>query len=106
MERLYLGNLLTGCVPAGLRDVPRHCEPRSAVLQLRAEGPSPSRPTLISDCEALLAAQDTLAELVGGQHGVDGRDGRPPELGGLSNLTTLYLYDNQLTGEILWGNLS
>ena len=24
----------------------------------------------------------------------------PPELGGLSNLTLLYLHDNQLTGEI------
>ena len=79
LERLHIsGNQLTGCVPAGLRDVPRNdfdqlnlpfcesdCETGTAVPD------AVNNPGLVSDCEALLAARDTLAgdchtELVGG----------------------------------------
>ena len=66
---LYLrGNLLTGCVPDGLRDVPNNdfvrlglpfcsehpCVSGGAVVDATNEG-------LVSDCGMLLAARDTLA---------------------------------------------
>ena len=135
LTHLYLdNNLLTGCVPAGLRDVPNNdiarlglpfcsehpCVSGGAVVDATNTG-------LISDCEALLAARDTLAGtaalnwsadtpitdwngvVLGGTHGrvteiflvLMGLNGRiPKELGDLSNLTGLVLADNQLTGEI------
>ena len=135
LEVLVLGgNLLTGCVPEGLRDVPNNdfvrlglpfcsehpCVSGGAVVDATNTG-------LISDCEALLAARDTLAGtaalnwsadtpitdwngvVLGGTHGrvteiflvLMGLNGRiPKELGDLSNLTELVLADNQLTGEI------
>ena len=135
LTHLYLdNNLLTGCVPAGLRDVPNNdiarlglpfcsehpCVSGGAVVDATNTG-------LISDCEALLAARDTLAGtaalnwsadtpitdwngvVLGGTHGrvteiflvLMGLNGRiPKELGDLSNLTELVLADNQLTGEI------
>ena len=118
---LYLdGNLLTGCVPAGLRDVPNN-DIASLGLPFCSEHPCVSggavpdatNTGLISDCEALLAAQDTLAGtaalnwsadtpitewngvVLGGTHGhvteLDlgalGLNGRiPKELGSLANL--------------------
>ena len=135
LQELYLGgNLLTGCVPDGLRDVPNNdivslglpfcsehpCVSGGAVVDATNTG-------LISDCEALLAAQDTLAgtaalnwsadtpitdwngvvlgetsgrvtELDLGALGLNGRI--PKELGSLANLRGLYLWGNQLTGEI------
>ncbi|CAI8057922.1 hypothetical protein GBAR_LOCUS31525 [Geodia barretti] len=69
---------------------------------------------MISDCEARLAARDTLLgprrlklsadTPITEWNGVVTARGNqltgeiPPELGGLSNLTTLVLHDNQLTG--------
>ena len=69
LQELYLGgNLLTGCVPDGLRDVPNNdivslglpfcsehpCVSGGAVVDATNEG-------LVSDCGMLLAARDTLA---------------------------------------------
>ena len=69
LQRLYLGgNLLTGCVPDGLRDVPNNdivslgllfcsehlCVSGGAVVDATNTG-------LVSDCGMLLAARDTLA---------------------------------------------
>ena len=68
LQELYLGgNLLTGCVPDGLRDVPNNdfvklglpfcsehpCVSGGAVVDATNEG-------LVSDCGMLLAARDTL----------------------------------------------
>ena len=78
LQELYLGgNLLTGCVPAGLRDVPNN-DIVSLGLPFCSEHPCVSggrrggcdQHWAGSDCEALLAARDTLAgrcrtELVG-----------------------------------------
>ncbi|CAI8017792.1 Probable LRR receptor-like serine/threonine-protein kinase At5g37450 [Geodia barretti] len=126
LEWLYLGgNLLTGCVPAGLRDVPNN-DIVSLGLPFCSEHPCVSggavpdatNTGLISDCEALLAARDTLAgtaalnwsadtpiadwtgvalgeasgrvtELDLGALGLNGRI--PKELGSLANLQGLYL---------------
>ena len=135
LERLYLsGNQLTGCVPVGLRDVPQNdlvqldlpfcesdCETGVAVPD------AANNPGLVSDCEALLAAEDTLVgsaslnwaadtpiaqwegvslggtpqrvtRLVLPGKGLGGTI--PPELGSLSMLTDLNLRSNALTGEI------
>ena len=135
LQKLYLGgNLLTGCVPAGLRDVPNN-DIASLGLPFCSEHPCVSggavpdatNTGLISDCEALLAAQDTLAGTAALNWSADtpitewtgvalgeasgrvteillvgmGLNGRiPKELGSLANLTHLVLAVNQLTGEI------
>ena len=122
LQELYLSdNRLTGCVPPRLRDVPDNdldqlglpfcsehpCVSGGAVVDATNTG-------LISDCEALLAARDTLAgtaalnwsadtpiadwtgvalgeasgrvtEILLVRMGLNGRI--PKELGGLSNLT-------------------
>ena len=122
LQRLWLdGNLLTGCVPAGLRDVPNNdiarlglpfCSEQTCVSG--GAVPDATNTGLISDCEALLAAQDTLAgtaslnwsadtpitewngvvlgetsgrvtEILLGGMGLNGRI--PKELGSLANLT-------------------
>ena len=125
---------MTGCVPAGLRDVPNN-DIASLGLPFCSEHPCVSggavpdatNTGLISDCEALLAAQDTLAgtaalnwsadtpiadwtgvaigeasgrvtEILLGGMGLNGRI--PKELGSLANLQRLWLWGNQLTGEI------
>ena len=135
LQELYLGgNRLTGCVPDGLRDVPNNdlarlglpfcsehpCVAGGAVVDTTNFG-------LMSDCDSLLTARDTLAGtaslnwaadtpitqwdgvIVGGTpkrvRGLSLEDGRltgeiPKELGSLANLQELYLYNNQLTGEI------
>ena len=135
LQELYLGgNRLTGCVPDGLRDVPNNdlarlglpfcsehpCVAGGAVVDTTNFG-------LMSDCDSLLTARDTLAGtaslnwaadtpitqwdgvIVGGTpkrvRGLSLEDGRltgeiPTELGNLANLRWLYLYNNQLTGEI------
>ena len=135
LQELYLGgNRLTGCVPDGLRDVPNNdlarlglpfcsehpCVAGGAVVDTTNFG-------LMSDCDSLLAAWDTLAGtaslnwvadtpitqwdgvIVGGTpkrvRGLSLEDGGltgeiPKELGGLTNLLDLDLGGNQLTGEI------
>ena len=135
LQELYLGgNRLTGCVPDGLRDVPNNdlarlglpfcsehpCVAGGAVVDTTNFG-------LMSDCDSLLAAWDTLAGtaslnwvadtpitqwdgvIVGGTpkrvRGLSLVDGGltgeiPKELGSLANLQELVLYNNQLTGEI------
>ena len=143
LQELYLdGNRLTGCVPDGLRDVPRNDFARLG-LPFCSEHPcvnggavsDTTNLGLMSDCETLLAARDTLAGAaslnwaadnlvtlwdgvtVAGtprrvtalflhQKGLTGEI--PAELGNLSNLQSLELTSNQLTGEIPaeLGNLS
>ena len=136
LQELYLGgNRLTGCVPDGLRDVPNNdlarlglpfcsehpCVAGGAVVDTTNFG-------LMSDCDSLLAARDTLAGtaslnwaadtpitqwdgvIVGGTpkrvRGLSLEDGGltgeiPKELGSLANLQELVpLGGNQLTGEI------
>ena len=135
LQELYLGgNRLTGCVPDGLRDVPNNdlaslglpfcsehpCVAGGAVVDTTNFG-------LMSDCDSLLAARDTLAGtaslnwvadtpitqwdgvIVGGTpkrvRGLSLEDGGltgeiPTELGSLANLLGLDLGGNQLTGEI------
>ena len=135
LQELYLGgNTLTGCVPDGLRDVSNNdlaslglsfCSEHPCVSGGAAE--DTSNPGLLSDCETLLAARDTLAGTatlnwaadtpIADWNGVtvhrtqqrvtelqlDSRDMTgeiPTELGNLSKLQRLSLYNNQLTGEI------
>ena len=135
LQELYLGgNRLTGCVPDGLRDVPNNdlarlglpfcsehpCVAGGAVVDTTNFG-------LMSDCDSLLAARDTLAGtaslnwvadtpitqwdgvIVGGTpkrvRGLSLEDGGltggiPKELGSLANLQQLSLWGNQLTGGI------
>ena len=135
LQELYLGgNTLTGCVPDGLRDVSNNdlaslglsfCSEHPCVSGGAAE--DTSNPGLLSDCETLLAARDTLAgtatlnwaadtpvtewngvtvdrvqqrvtELILGNMGLTGEI--PKVLGNLANLQFLYFHNNQLKGEI------
>ena len=137
LEELYLGgNQLTGCIPARLRHVTNNdldqlslpfCEAPQDACTTGGAVADATNNGLVSDCEALLAAQYTLAEsrslnwsantpitewdgiTVGGtpqrvtalelnDWGLTGTV--PTELGSLSNLEVLALYQNQLTGEI------
>ena len=135
LEELYLrGNRLMGCIPDELRGVRENdldglglsfcgdhvCVVGGAVTDT-------GNPGLMSDCEALLAARDTLAGSaalnwsadtpITAWDGVDvwGRPERvtwldlhenqltgeiPPGLGNLANLQGLWLLRNQLTGQI------
>ena len=143
LQVLHLsGNHLVGCVPDGLRKVAdsdlvslalpfcgeHHCVTGGAVVDLTST-------SLVSDCETLLAARDTLAGTSTLNWSTDtsitfwdgvtlGRTPRsvtrldvselglsgmiPNELGDLSNLQRLTLSDNHLTGTIptQLGNLS
>ena len=143
LQVLHLsGNHLVGCVPDGLRKVAdsdlvslalpfcgeHHCVTGGAVVDLTST-------SLVSDCETLLAAGDTLAGTSTLNWSTDtsitfwdgvtlGRTPRsvtrldvselglsgmiPNELGDLSNLQRLTLSNNQLTGTIptQLGNLS
>ena len=132
---LYLGgNRLSGCVPDELRDIPSN-DFASLGLPFCSEHPCVSggavvdatNPGLLSDCETLLAARDTLAGTAALNWAADtpisqwdgvGLEGMPQrvmelglqvggltgeipkELGSLANLQSLYLGNNQLTGEI------
>ena len=135
LQELYLsGNGLSGCVPDELRDIPSN-DLASLGLPFCSEHPCVSggavadatNPGLLSDCETLLAARDTLAGtaalnwvadtpitewdgviLGGKQQRVASLDLNrreltgeiPTEFGNLTNLTRLLLYSNGLTGEI------
>ena len=140
LQYLYLsGNELTGCVPEGLRDLQGDdlnelglpfCDDeieQSACATGSAVPDAANNPGLVSDCEALLAARDTLAGtatlnwsadtpianwtgIVLGEasgrvtelllSGISLAGEIPKELGNLPNLQTLDLSDNGLTGTI------
>ena len=133
LEDLYLsGNLLTGCIPEGLRAVPENDLNQLGLLFCdcatgRAVADATDNPGLVSDCEALLAARDTLAgdatlnwsadTPIAGWDGITlggtpervtqlrlirrGLTGAlPSELGSLTNLRMLVLWGNLLTGAI------
>ena len=125
---------MTGCVPDGLREVSNN-DLASLGLSFCSEHPCVSggaaedvtNTGLMSDCETLLAARDTLAgtaalnwardipirewngliidrvqqrvtELILGNMGLTGEI--PKVLGNLASLQFLYFHGNQLTGEI------
>ncbi len=143
LEKLYLSdNRLTGCIPDALRNVgdddpdndPDHDLDRLGLLFCGEHAcvtgdavTDAGNPELVSDCETLLAARDTLAGTatlnwsadtpiaewdgvsLGGTplrvtglklsgHGLSGEI--PAELGSLSELGALLLQDNQLSGLI------
>ena len=122
LETLYLSqNQLAGCIPAGLRDVAENdldelglpfCEvPTSVCVDGGAVADAANNEGLVSDCEALLAARDTLAGSARLNWSVDtpitGWDG--VTVGGEpQRVTELRLYDRQLTGKLTaeLGNLS
>ena len=135
LQELYLsGNGLSGCVLDELRDIPSN-DFAGLALPFCSEHPcvgggavaDATNPGLLSDCEMLLAARDTLAGtaalnwatnipitewvgvILGGNlervnslrlfsRELTGEI--PPELGNLTNLTGLSISDNQLTGKI------
>ena len=135
LQELYLGgNGLAGCVPDELRDVQDNDLERLG-LPFCSEHPCVSggavvditNPGLLSDCETLLAARDTLAGtatlnwaadtpirewngltvdrvqqrvtvLILGGKGLTGEI--PKELGNVTNLQFLHFNNNQLTGVI------
>ena len=135
LQELYLGgNRLSGCVPDELRDIPSN-DFASLDLPFCSQHPcvsggavvDTSNPGLLSDCEMLLAARDTLAGTAAlnwaANIPITEWDGAtvhrtqqrvtelnlsnrelageiPSELGNLASLQRLSLYDNQLTGEI------
>ena len=135
--RLSGNHRLTGCIPDGLEDVAsndlgdlglRSCsDPTGDCATDGAATDGATNPGLVSDCTALLAARDTLAEnaplnwsaglaiqrwegvtLGGSPRRVTGLHLRgthltgtiPEELGSLTNLKSLALSGNQLTGTI------
>ena len=129
LEWLYLqGNQLIGCIPSGLRDVEINdldqlglpfCEAPGTCAAGRAVPDPANNPGLVSDCEALLAARDTLVGTstpswssdsssrdlgditVRGLPRGEGLDGEtPPGLSNFANIEELHLYNNQLSGEI------
>ena len=138
LQRITLkGNQLTGCIPDALRNVGDN-DLDQLELPFCSEHPCVSagavadatNPGLSADCDALLAARDTLESastlnwsmdtpiadwsgvVVGGtprrvielrlsDQGLDGEI--PPELGTLAKLQHLNLSDNQLTGGIPTG---
>ncbi len=136
LEELKLaGNDLTGCIPESFKDVAandftelglEYCVAGECSSGTAVENPDAS-PGLVADCEALLAARDTLkgdgilnwsAEVAIGEWFGVTVEGSPkrvtklgigpsrlngevaPELGRLSKLRVLSLTDNRLSGEI------
>ena len=139
LERVYLSeNQLTGCIPYGLRQVVDNdfdelglpfCADDDTV-SCASEGAvadAPNNPDLVSDCDTLLAARDTLVGTatlnwsasipIGQWNGVTAAGSPlrvteldlfkmeltgeiPAVLGSLSDLRYLYLGNNRLTGEI------
>ena len=124
LQSLWLkGNQLTGCIPAGLRDVPDNDLDELGLDDCASAGDAATdRAALVALYNATDGANwrnnhNWLSNAPMGEwHGVTtDSDGRvtqlylyrnqltgeiPAELGGLSNLTGLYLRNNQLTGEI------
>ena len=136
LEELKLaGNNLSGCIPEAFEDITTNdleelgldfCEAGECANGSAVEDPG-DNPGLVVDCDALLAARDTLkgdgilnwsAEVaIGEWHGVT-VGGSPkrvtklelgpsrlngqvaPELGSLTKLSVLSLSDNRLSGEI------
>ena len=140
LEELYLGgNQLTGCIPARLRDVPDNdlaslslpfCEASQDACVTEGAVTDATNTGLVSDCETLLEARDTLAERGSlnwsantlitewdgiGDDSLEGSPQRvtrlylnrlrldgsiPSRLSGLTVLKVLHLHDNDLTGSI------
>ena len=135
LESVYLsGNDLAGCIPDGLQDV-AESDLESLGLSFCGEHPcvtgravaDATNIRLVSDCETLLAARDTLSgsahlnwsastsmavwdgvRLGEAPQGVTGLNVEglgltgeiPMEIGGLTDLEYLHLSENQLTGNI------
>ena len=118
---ILIAAVLVPAHPASAQSNPASCAAGGAVAD------PANNPGLVSDCDALLAARDTLAGTatlnwsasrpIRRWYGVTVADSPlritrlefwgkrltgmvPSELGGLSNLRSLYLYGHQLTGPI------
>ena len=136
LEELKLaGNNLSGCIPEAFEDITTNdleelgldfCEAGECANGSAVENPD-ANPGLVADCDALLAARDTLkgdgilnwsAEVAIGEWFGVTVEGSPkrvtkleigrstlngqvaPELGSLTKLSVLSLSDNRLSGEI------
>ena len=123
LQSLWLqGNQLTGCIPAGLRDVPDNDLDELGLADCASGDAASDRAALVALYNATGGRNwryngNWLSDIpMGAWHGViTDSDGRvtdlslsfnrlsgeiPAELGGLTNLEVLALFDNRLTGSI------